>query len=385
MKSKNLANNTFYRKWSNQRDEAAERLLDNTKRKTTEITDWAFVRAIEMLKARYSNLHTNGIPSENQITHFAHDLGNVFNHASHNIYLETIKLRKLAWMLSHVAEAVAVASVYKTKPVVKASKQEVEKLEDLDPKLLARILHRFTTLRNRIMQAIGYSLIHEEDVEKAVGRVYKLLPPRERLTSIRKLKRLTKVREADVPRDFEDRGSDAMTFSTTGEFYDWHFDPTTWQKIYDEYDKEYLYNDRSPAAVFDIKNPWNDEPIREDIPSNEAFYGWEVEQEVTHDFVTAVRNGEITAAKQNGVDDFLWIAILDKKTCEVCCEWRDGLTTKEIEAKLADSSELKEACDAIAPPAHFNCRCRVAPFSESLEPFEPDTDVELDAWMKSLL
>lgn len=337
-----------------------------------------------MVKARYGTLtHATGIPDQQRLNHLASDMLETLHHACHDVYQETIRLRKLSWMLSHVAEAVVVSAIYKRDPVIKANPHDLQRLGDQDPQLFHRMQHQFNKLRNKLMVAVERSILQDEGVDKAVGRVYMALPPREKMTSIRKLKRLQKITEAEVPRDFEPRGSDAIAFAS-GKLYDWHFDKATWGKIQDEYEQEYLGVDRSPLNVFDILNPYTDESIRNDIPSNEAFYGWEVEQETTHDFVTAVRDGEITAARENGVDDFMWIAILDKKTCEVCCDWRDGLSSKEIEAKLADQPELAESCDAIVPPAHFNCRCRVAPFSESLEPYEPDTDVELDEWLKSL-
>lgn len=376
-----LANNNFYRKWSNDRDEAAERLLDNSKRRTTDFTNRAFIAVLHAIFLRFKHLSPFDVPNKQAIDQLEKYVGQIFENAAHEIYIETLNLRQRAWMLSHVAEAVAIGALRKARPKVQASINDIAKLDHLDPKLLHRISFAFNKLRRQIIQKVEQAIIQGDDVNQAMGRIYLALPKLQHMTKVRKLKRLAKVREAGF--DPEDRGSDAIAFSSNG-LVDWHFDKTTWQKVQDEYENEYLNVDRSPASVFDIKNPFNDEPIRDDIPTNEAFYGWEVEQEVTHDFVTAVRQGEISAAKENGVDDFLWIAIIDAKTCVVCCEWRDGLTSKEIEAKLEEDPSLKDECDAIVPPAHFNCRCRVAPYSESLGSAEPNTDVELDEWLTNL-
>ncbi len=379
MKRINLANNNFYRSWSNQRDVAAERLLDNSKRRTTEITDKSFIRAIEMIAARYPTFHNYGIQAPHAIDRLHKDLKDHFNNTSHEIYQEVIQLRLKSWMLSHVAEAFAVAAIAQKSPKLKASQQDVMRLEHQDPKLLHRIQTHFIILTNKIMSALYRSIVRDETKEQALGRVYLALPKREKITSVRKLKRLTKVKESNLK-----ESTDALTFSNDGKLYDWTFDSITWKKIQDEYNEEYLPIDRSPTNVFDITNPFNDEPIKSDIPTSDAIYGWEVEQETTHDFVQAVRSGEMSAAKENGVDDFMWVAILDKKTCENCCEWRDGLTSKEIEEKLEADPELKDYCDAIVPPAHFNCRCRPAPMSNQLEDFEPKPDMELDEWLNSL-
>ncbi|HCW08694.1 MAG TPA: hypothetical protein DGG95_15150 [Cytophagales bacterium] len=383
MKKHILANNSFYRRISNEKDDLAEHLLDNSKKRTTEITDKAFIRVFEMIISRYSGIIENTQPMYKALQGIDHSIAELFDHTAHEILREITDLRAKAWMLTNVSESFAIANVLKKKINIKASREQIQKIEDFDPRLLNRLHNQFTKLRHKIIQALTTSVVMGDPVSKAVGRVYLALPKKQKKDQIRKLKRMRRVREAAVPRDFEPRSSDALMFGNS-ELFDWHFDQTTWQKLMDEYNQDFMIVDRSPANVFDIKNPYSDLPIKEEILSNEAFYGWEVEQETTHDFVQAVRDGEIKAAKDNGIDDFLWIAILDKKTCEICCEWRDGLTTTEIAEKLESEPDLKEACDATTAPAHFNCRCRMAPFSSNIEPFEPETDVGLQEWLNSL-
>lgn len=380
-----FANNNFYRKWSNQRDEACEHLLDRTKQKSTAITDKAFIRVIEIVHARYATLSDHGIPSQHRITEMQFAINEVFHGAAQDIVHHAMILRRRAWMLAHVAEAVAVASIAKKeKPVLKASPHDVQRQDSIDPKLFYRVFHIFMKLRDRITHTVTKSVIQEEPLSVAIGRVFKVLPKRETMNSVRKLKRLTKVKEAAAPRDLEDQGPSALMLGKNGQLMDWNFDPETWSKIQQEYNDESIPVDRSPANVFDINDPFTDQKITDDIAPGDAVYGWEVEQETTHDFVQAVRSGEVSAAKENGVDDFMWVAILDKKTCEQCCEWRDGLTSQEIAEKLDEDASLGDYCDAVVPPAHFNCRCKVAPVSDSLGDYEPDTDVELDGWLNSL-
>lgn len=77
------------------------------------------------------------------------------------------------------------------------------------------------------------------------------------------------------------------------------------------------------------------------------------------------------AAKEMGIKDFVWIAILDDRTDE-CCWERSGKLTSEIEEMLASGKLDRDLCEAITPPAHPNCRCSLGPVS-NIDPVEgPD-------------
>jgi hypothetical protein len=374
-----LANNLFYRNYSNERDLLAEKLLNNSKRRSTEITQKAFIRVIEMVFSRYASLIQNGIPNIQAIQSFEAALFKLFEPTVAELYFEAINLRKKSYLLSHISEAITLAILKKTKPKLRVSRQELDQLAQKNLGLYHKMLQRFNVLKRKIINELERSIFTDEDVNKAVGRVFLAFPRLEHMERVRKLKRLKPMREAK-PKE----GPDAFALLSSGEVFGYNIDQTTWSEVLRDIEKEFYGTDRSPENVFDIKNPWTDEPIRRIVPADEAFYGWEVEQETTHDFVTAVRQGEITAAKENGVDDFMWVAILDKKTCERCCEWRDGLTTKEIEEKLEADPELGDYCDSIVAPAHFNCRCRMAPVSSQLVAEVPETDAELEDWLKNL-
>ncbi len=110
-------------------------------------------------------------------------------------------------------------------------------------------------------------------------------------------------------------------------------------------------------------------------------YTWEVEQEITEDFVKSVRDGTIDSAKEAGIEDFMWIAVLDSHTDE-CCKVRDGLSSSEIEKKIADGTIDGEECDAIVAPAHFNCRCDVAPMTNDLPETEASGLPDFNEWLE---
>jgi len=147
-------------------------------------------------------------------------------------------------------------------------------------------------------------------------------------------------------------------------------DEELWNQLLEEYLTDYVPQYREPKMIFDVEVGGD----------TEEWYGWEIEQYVTHDFVDRVRKGQDEAAKQNGITDFMWIAVIDDKTDE-CCAWRDGLTSAQIEAKLPQHKD--DDCDAIVPPAHFNCRCTVAPMLDTMTD-EPTVNVtEFEEWLNS--
>jgi len=112
-------------------------------------------------------------------------------------------------------------------------------------------------------------------------------------------------------------------------------------------------------------------------------YKFQFEQEATEEFVAQVRAGEIQAAKDQGIDDFVWATIIDRVTCENCCAKRDGLLTSEIEKKL-DTVWKNDECKATVPPAHPNCRCQVLPVSSEFVPKSEDvTYTGIDEWLES--
>jgi hypothetical protein len=77
----------------------------------------------------------------------------------------------------------------------------------------------------------------------------------------------------------------------------------------------------------------------------------------------------------------MWIAIIDDKTDD-CCLKRDGLTSTQIEEKLRGEWE-KDECQAKVTPAHFNCRCRMAPVSDDLPDQAPADFGGFDEWLNA--
>ena len=152
-------------------------------------------------------------------------------------------------------------------------------------------------------------------------------------------------------------------------------DQAAWDRMLDKYKQDYVPKHRAPEYVID-----------EATDDTEAYYAWEYERDVINDFVTAVRSGQEQGASENGVTDFVWIAVVDDRTDE-CCLWRDGLLVSEIEKQLKAHVHEDENCvlgsNGLVPPLHFNCRCSLAPATDEI-PEKPDVDYKsFEDWLNT--
>lgn len=389
-----------YRRFANQKDQALEKILTRSRIASTHATDVAFSRIIDLIRSRYSGLvGIAGVPDKMKLDRLDHDIEHVFNTLTVDLTTILNAQRRKAYLLSYLAEHYAIAKITKNeKPTKQTTKKDVmlidnEKLVgDKDP--LHYFDARLSQLRREIISSVQKSIVLDDDTDKAVWKVYSLFPKKVGYGNKRALKKIQESAQNNkrvLAQIFgDDEGSDAglgVGFSAgpRGGFStdEGVIDDVTWNQVLSDMTDETQPIDRSPENVFDIRNPYTDVPA-ESIDSKNAIYGWEVEQEMTHEFVEQVRSGQIEAAKDNGIDDFMWLAILDQKTCDNCCSWRDGLSSTQIQQKLSDQPELADYCDAIVPPAHFNCRCTMAPMDKNLD--MPDTDQALedfDSWLNN--
>ncbi len=150
-------------------------------------------------------------------------------------------------------------------------------------------------------------------------------------------------------------------------------DDEDWTDIIDDIRNENLPVDRSPDEVVGLKGS----PTGETTP----YYAWELEQEMTNDFVRSVRDGQIEAAKQNGITDFVVLAVIDDHTCDDCC---GEFGCVDFDGKLVSEVEKMTKGKQSAPPYHFNCRCQLAPVTDDLESFTPPSNnKEFEDWLNT--
>jgi len=373
-----------YRKFVNGRDEALETLLRNSRLRISELTAETFRRVLEHIQIKYNSIMHTG--SRMEMDRLEQQIAHTFEHLSFQIWMEMIDLRKKAYMLSFAGEAQAIAQTTARTAKLALSKNQIDEKAMVD-KLASGISPmrsfnlKFSKMRRDIISRLEYSLAFGEPVDKALGRVWMTFPKQAALPK-KKVLKTVKLEEAKKPAfsAFDQNDSVEISVGTQKPVHGFEWDQETWDRMIDDLGSEHVFTDRSPEAYLDITNPFNDLKVKNNIPNEDKIYAWEIENEVVHDFVEQVREGQVDAAKKNGINDFVWIAILDDRTDE-CCEWRSGLLTSEIEARLK-TDKKDDPCREIVPPAHFNCRCTLAPASSDLEAVDnTDTEREFDSWL----
>lgn len=214
-----------------------------------------------------------------------------------------------------------------------------------------------TKIKQKIVNSVKLSRLNKETTNQMIDRVIKSLPKKKIIKRSRAI--LKKVTESDK------EVGDPITNSA-------YITDDEWENIVDDYKNEYVPKFRGPETVFDIESPGE-----EDLSES---YGWEIENQITHDFVSQVREGQMDAADQNGIDDFEVIAIIDENTCEECCGDYgcvdfDGMLTSEIVVMTDGDNDV--------PPFHFNCRCTIAPVLENMPEDVESNKSEFDQWLNS--
>jgi hypothetical protein len=268
------------------------------------------------------------------------------------------RLRAKTYLLAHDGEAEAMGQALgkvmrsnpKTKPQRDKEAPSGGQLED-------RIDLYFSRLGRKIQDAMQRAKIMGEDPRE---RVKKAFPPTRSIKSTPALTRRKTAKESDPLLSKSLTSDDPRAEMSVG-----ITDDDMWNEILKDYTANVL-----PEDIF--KRGGEDKTLFYDVTTGETEerYTWEVEQEITEDFVRGVREGSNDAAKENGYDDFMWITIQDSKTDE-CCSCRDRLSSSQIEEMLDSGKIDADECDAIVPPAHFNCRCSSAPMTTAEQEFDP--------------
>lgn len=214
-------------------------------------------------------------------------------------------------------------------------------------------------LKRKVIDAVQMSRILKDTPAEAVERALAIFP---RPKKVKRMQVLTRVLREAYRKDPEEDGD-----PITGPQF---IDGQEWQDIVDEYKDAYIPAWRDPRYTLEEQTP--DE-------GGAVVYPWQVENEMTEDFVDKVRAGENEGANAQGITDFVWVAILDSHTDD-CCVWRDGLTSTEIEEML-DGERADDECRATAAPAHFNCRCRNVPATDELPDKPADNSQDIEEWL----
>lgn len=269
------------------------------------------------------------------------------------------KSRKAAYTLTYFAELEAIArATQKTNIPHHSFKVRVQDQMNASTvggqDLTKQVWHSFAKLQSKIESAFKLSLVQELTPLEVVTAVKKSYP--QVSTFKRPPRALKPIRESDRPKD-DDADDKEFTF-----YHDLTND-ADWDQAVQAYKDTEL-----PPSRFDQSAQYDPEV-------GHMRYSWELEQDMTDDFVQSVRDGQVQAANDLGVKEFVWVAIIDNKTCDECCLPRNGKTTSEIE-------QMDDDCDATVPPAHPNCRCDIAPVSSTDEVEGPNWK-DFGDWLES--
>lgn len=368
--AKSLLLSKPYRDFVRQRNRALDDLLLRTQLVVSAVTQSSILRTKDLIASRYPRIKMAGIftlQGKEILRSLEQDLARHYHLASLTITEAIRKQRRLAYMISYSGEAEAIGQALGKAQKYTLTKDKIRAQEMSDSfsggDIASRIQLTFNRLLRKVMNAVELSATSEEDLDTCLERVEKTLPKQKAVKVTRRVLDMgKKLQEADRGEDL----SPDMSFGM--------IDEETWEEWVELYKDEYVPSWRGPEEEYRVRTPAGSE-------ERATVYAWELEQEITQDFVYQVRMGQHEAAKENGIEDYIWIAIVDDRTDD-CCLWRDGLTTSEIEKSLkTDRSD--DHCQAIVPPAHFNCRCALAPAVEELPDREASNQKDFEAWLES--
>jgi hypothetical protein len=336
-----LTNYRTYRTFIRDRNKALTFALQKNQLRLTEILDALKIEVMSIVLRNKGN--DQAIRSQLQIP---------FARAIHKSVRLIQDMRRMTYGLTYAAEGEAISRV--TGNPVKTNLSHHRMLNVLDKEtpsggtIDGRVRLAFSRIHRRIMDAVERIDVAGGDLTDALLMAF----PRKK-----RYKRITRALRSPV--------KEANPFKSG------IIEPSLWDDLVKEYTDEYLFR-RGPKDIAATVLDKSGQTIE--------VYDWELEREVTNDFVYQVRLGQVDSALENGIEDFVWIAILDNKTDD-CCLWRDGKTSTEIE-QLLKTRHSNDECDAIVPPAHFNCRCDIAPVTGKLQSIAPLELGDFSTWLK---
>ncbi len=355
----NLSKSKYYQKFIFQRDQALEIIFNKSRLRQAQIMDKAFTHVLDRVNHRYPHMALENATSIDQLDQ---EIQRIFQNLAYQLFLEIVDLRKKTYMLSHVGEAQAISGALNVAPKFKADYQTLANLssrEFIKGPVIKIISLALNSIRRKIITKIEECLLTDEPVTTALYFTFKQFPRKRDLPKKSPLKKV-KPREAAKPKfEASTEGDDSVNIAQ-GSFNGFNWDQVTWDQVVDDYKNDFIKIDRSPNAVYSLKDPLTEDPL--DVKYDDGIYAWQVEQETTHDFVQQVRDGQIAAANDQGIDDFVVITVIDDHTCDACCGGFgcvdfDGLLVSEISAMTKDLYST--------PPYHFSCRCTLAPAASS--------------------
>lgn len=349
-----------YRDFINERDKALERMLRNTHKRMSDLTKSALDGVVTSVMLRYRGINdhtrftTKGRASLDAL--YA-DLDHQFRYLTHLLVPVIERLRRASTTLAYAGELEATCRVL---GISREARSITHVGDRIEPKVYAALTKLLGRVRTAVEQgyAQGQSL---DEVVRSVERTFPKVvgykvPPRE----------LKPLKEAFAPEWADDATVDFIS-------------DDDWRNVVSLYKEEYVPKNRKLTFDVDVGEP-----------ELEEWYGWEIEQDVTADFLARVRDGSVEAANQAGVTDFMWVSVIDDKTRPEH-RLKNGLTSSEIEAKLSGEWQDFDDTATVAPSGMHrfsgyddpNCRCRSTPYVADLPEVDAVDYKDFDTWLNT--
>jgi hypothetical protein len=355
MKKGTLFDSSRYVRFISDRDKVLERINHNTQTDVSRILFEALSQIEGVVSYIALNSEKNFLAAISSAQELESRTLNIFSHIIYPIVKRIQKMRRASFILSALAELEAIGQA--TKKRLNSSENHLKDFKDKitqvehkttlsDEDLTERVWLSLMRLRSKILDHYRLAVIQKKTPKEIVTQVQKAFP--NIVAYSRPPRELPKLKEAAQP--LTDKEEISLDF----------IDQADWDLVQSAYKETEL-----PVSRFDEQGPTFDEE------KGYMAYDWEMTQEMTDDFVKQVRDGQIDAAESLGIEEFVWVAILDDRTDD-CCAERNGLTTSEIEEKLESGELDADECDATSAPAHRNCRCQMAPVASTDEVEGPD-------------
>ncbi len=382
-----LNENPRYKSFVNERDRALQVFHNKTQRIISDAMRGAFEDILLKIQALQPKL-TGDLAVLNTgrvVAELDKIIARSFDYILPVIINRVQVMRKNSYVMANAGEVEAIGRSLGKEPTAAIKREdadaEIDRESSAGGNLPQRLCLYFDRLRRKILDAVQMGIILQDERTDFMNRVYGALPKQKHYKRPEKV--LKKVKESARLREQIIFGAGAANpVSSVWSMTTGFIDGPTWETMVGDYLEEYIPTNRGPEGIVDI-DAISDvtKTFAGKIPpvDREQWYMWELERDITQEFVDSVRKGQIDAANENGITEFVWISIVDSKTDE-CCLWRDGLTTKEIATRLR-SDKSSDPCKSVTPPAHFNCRCTLAGVTDAL-PEKPPPDLgDFDKWL----
>jgi hypothetical protein len=359
---KNLMDIPKYKSFIADRDQFLDHINHRNRMEIDDLLRNTFSHVVYAIESLYRNYETSQFNYAylKQLIHLCEGTcDHLFAATSTQIEKLALKNRKEMYDFTYASEIAAIGRVLGKAP---------DHAKPLDRKnhpspgggsLQARIGLAFDKLKRNLVTVVQQSAIRDATTDEMKALLLKKIP---RINRVKMPKRHLKP-----PAAFQEARAPSVDVTTQ------IVDDEVWSELLKKYKEDYVPKARGPTDVIDIGDQISEE--------YDAYYTWELEQELTEDFVNNVRAGQVQAANDQGIEDMMVIAIIDDKTDD-CCLWRDGLTFTQIEDAL-NGDHADDECDGVSPPYHMNCRCTMSPVTDYL-PEAPESDIEdFQSWLES--